>query len=71
MIGFGQGPLKKVGLRESAMFLLNPNGGKNLLLFTDDKLESILTFDWFKTYIICEELSWICGKYPPQNVTGP
>ncbi|XP_075256534.1 uncharacterized protein LOC142349017 [Convolutriloba macropyga] len=28
--------------------------------FTEESLERILTFDWFKTNVICKDQSWIC-----------
>ena len=67
-IGFGPGALKKKGAHD-AVYILNPNE-KGIFFFSQDHIQTQLTFDWFKRNIICDEQEWVCLKYPPEDAAG-
>ncbi|XP_075255361.1 uncharacterized protein LOC142348081 [Convolutriloba macropyga] len=69
MLGFGPGPMKRIGVIHDAIYLLNPNDSGLAFFFHQDKIRETVTFDWFKKHIICQENRWICQKWPPANST--
>ena len=64
MIGFGTGPLKRMGAINDAFFILNPNDSGLAYVLQPETIGKFITFDWFKKYIICEEHDWVCVSFP-------
>ena len=63
-IGFGHGPLKVMGATRMCPFLLPPSFAREAFFIDNDRLEDIVTFDWFKVNFICPGRPWICEEFP-------
>ncbi|XP_075241615.1 uncharacterized protein LOC142336590 [Convolutriloba macropyga] len=59
-LGFGEGQLIKDGAKSGHVFILPPKLKMDDVRFQYDKVESVLTFDWFKETIVCKGQPWIC-----------
>ena len=64
-IGFGYRKLKIDG-QISGRFVLLPNGSRtaHAVPSYETPLWSGITYEWFKSEIICKEKPWICIQYP-------
>ncbi|XP_075256404.1 uncharacterized protein LOC142348790 isoform X2 [Convolutriloba macropyga] len=65
VIGFGPGSLK-MKIKHKADFAIFVEDQNSFHLFNYYKLRQVLTFDWFKTNIICQDHEWICHVFPPE-----
>ncbi|XP_063729186.1 uncharacterized protein LOC134856828 [Symsagittifera roscoffensis] len=70
-LGFGQtftGFISILGDHHAEFGYLFPSGDQIIREFKSENIEDILTFDWFKWNIMCEEQPWICQLDSDESV---